>query len=54
MIEHISHHPPISYFNIINDNFKIEGSYEYIAKTNSTFNQITLNYSGPNIIYLKN
>ncbi len=53
-IEHISHHPPISYFYLDSDKFILYGYYEYKAKTSSNFNSITIDYAGPNTIIIKN
>lgn len=53
MIEHISHHPPISTFHLEHKDYRLQGYYEYKASNNATFNQITLNYLGPNILTLK-
>ena len=42
-IEHISHHPPISYFLVEHPDglYKFEGSYEYTAKLTNLGNSVT-------------
>ena len=39
--EHISHHPPITAFYVKGDGYKFYGSFEYLAKTSKTCNDIT-------------
>lgn len=48
--EHTNHHPPISNFLIVAKNYRFYGRYEYIAKPNTTFNELKMFQEGPNIV----
>jgi hypothetical protein len=42
--EHTSHHPPISNYLIVNDEYKFRfyGRSEFIAKNNATFSELVM------------
>lgn len=48
--EHTNHHPPISNFLMVGKNFRFFGRYEYLAKPNTTFNELKMYQEGPNIV----
>ena len=52
-IEHISHHPPISYFLVEHPDelYKFEGSYEYTAKLTNLGNSVTGRQVGKNRVH---
>ena len=54
-IEHISHHPPISWYLVEHADglYKYEGSYEYTAKLTNLGNSARGRHVGPNRIYFK-
>eukprot|EP01017_Pseudomicrothorax_dubius_P030288 TRINITY_DN3765_c0_g1_i1.p1 TRINITY_DN3765_c0_g1~~TRINITY_DN3765_c0_g1_i1.p1 ORF type:complete len:420 (-),score=77.35 TRINITY_DN3765_c0_g1_i1:278-1537(-) len=49
--EHTSHHPPITNFLVIGENFKFSGRYEYVG--NLSTNTLSTRQVGPNIIEFK-
>lgn len=54
-IEHISHHPPISYFLVehVDGLYKFEGSYEYTAKLTNLGNSVTGRQVGKNRVHFQ-
>lgn len=54
-IEHISHHPPISYFLVEHPDglYKFEGSYEYTAKLTNLGNSVTGRQVGKNRVHFQ-
>lgn len=49
-MEHVSHHPPISCFEVVNVDglYTLEGSYEYTAKVTDLGNSVTGRQVGKN------
>ena len=50
-VEHVSHHPPICTYYIVNDNWTMNGSYRF--KGGMSGNNLTFSYIGPNNIVFK-
>lgn len=49
-IDHIRHHPPISYFNLYGKGWKMHGYYRFAAKVLKFQNAIEIGFEGPNTI----
>jgi len=51
-MEHTSHHPPIANFFVKNENYKLYGRYEFVAKLSG--NKLYVRQDGPNYVEFAN
>ncbi len=50
-VEHISHHPPVSSFQVEHTDYTFEGSYEYKARISDMGNSVIGHQAGKNRVH---